>query len=68
MRAWSRLVCRVRRLLDHAAFTILGQRDPASRRVDWVAGNGGHGGDGGQTPPYVPYNPDWDPRRHRTRR
>lgn len=40
---------------------IFGQRDPQGRRVTWLPGGGTHGGMGGQVPPYVPYNPDWDP-------
>lgn len=65
MRTWQRMVAWRQRLMDRVAFTIFGQRDPNSGVVDWLAGNGGHGGDGGQTPPYVPYNPDWDPKNRR---
>jgi len=49
------------RLLDRMSFVVFGQRAPESRPVGWVPGNGGHGGEGGQTPPWVPYNLDWDP-------
>lgn len=28
----------------------------------WIPGQGGHGGESGQTPPFVPYNEDWDPK------
>lgn len=47
---------------------IFGQRDPDAKTVGWLPGNGGHGGPGGQAPPYVPYSPDWDPKRRRSRR
>ena len=49
--------------MDRLAFTIFGQRDPDSKKVGWGPGQGTHGGAGGQTPPYVPYNPEWDPTR-----
>ncbi len=49
------------RALDHLSFVIFGQRAPEHRYVGWIRGNGGYGGGGGQTPPYVPYNPGWDP-------
>jgi len=52
-----------KRVLDRLAFTIFGQRDPNSKKVGWGPGQGTHGGAGGQAPPYVPYNPDWDPTR-----
>lgn len=51
----------IERLLDRMSFVIFGQRAPESRSVGWLPGNDGHGGPGGQTPPWVPYNPDWDP-------
>jgi hypothetical protein len=51
----------LRRAFDHVAFVVFGQRDPNSKAVGWLPGQGTHGGAGGQTPPYVPYNPDWDP-------
>jgi hypothetical protein len=49
------------RAFDRLAFVIFGQRDPNAKKVGWLPGSGGHG-DGGQAPPYVPYNPDWDPK------
>jgi hypothetical protein len=52
----------VKRTMDRIAFSIFGQRAPDSKSFGWRPGNGGHGGSGGQTPPYVPYNPDWDPK------
>jgi hypothetical protein len=52
----------INRTMDRIAFTIFGQRAPDSKPFGWRPGNGGHGGPGGQTPPYVPYNPDWDPK------
>ena len=55
----------LKRALDRLAFTIFGQRDPNSKKVGWGPGQGTHGGAGGQTPPYVPYNPDWDPTRNK---
>jgi hypothetical protein len=41
---------------------VFGQRPPEHREVSWVPGGGTHGGLGGQVPPYVPYDPDWDPK------
>ncbi len=58
----------LQRALDRLAFTIFGQRDPNSKKVGWGPGQGTHGGAGGQTPPYVPYNPDWDPTKREKRR
>lgn len=55
----------VRRTTDRLAFVVFGQRDPNSKTVAWLPGHGTHGGAGGQSPPYVPYNPDWDRRKHR---
>ena len=57
----SRLSRPLVRALDRLSFVIFGQRAPEIRAVGWIPGNGGHGGDGGQAPPWVPYNPDWDP-------
>ena len=59
-RRWLRIPV-LERLFDRMSFVIFGQRAPESRPVGWVPGNGSHGGEGGQTPPWVPYNPDWDP-------
>lgn len=50
------------RLFDRLSFIVFGQRDPEGRTPWFVPGNGGYGGGGGQVPPYVPYNPDWDPK------
>lgn len=58
----------VKRGLDRLAFIIFEERDPNSKVVGWGPGQGTHGGAGGQVPPYVPYNPDWDPSRKRRRR
>lgn len=44
---------------------VFGQRDPGAKSFGWLPGHGSHGGTGGQTPPYVPYNPDWDPKNRR---
>ena len=49
--------------LDRAAEIAFGQRATDARPVNWVPGQGTHGSTGGQVPPYVPYNPDWDPKR-----
>ncbi len=57
------LVRRLPEAARHLGFVIFEQRDPESRPVTWVTGAGGHGSGGGQVPPYVPYNPDWDPDR-----
>jgi hypothetical protein len=57
------LVRRVPAAVQHLGVVIFDQRDPESRPVTWVPGAGGHGSGGGQVPPYVPYNPDWDPDR-----
>lgn len=43
-------------------FIIFGQRDPQVRTIGWLPGGGTHGGMGGQVPPYVPHNPDWEPK------
>ncbi len=51
------------RALPWVAFVIFGQRDPESRPIGWVPGNGGNGSGGGQVPPLVPYDRDWDPDR-----
>ncbi|HSJ83126.1 MAG TPA: hypothetical protein VLA91_04845 [Acidimicrobiia bacterium] len=56
LRSW------LNRKLDRLSFTIFGQRAPDIKKVWFVPGSGGHGGDGGQVSPYVPYNPDWDPK------
>jgi hypothetical protein len=40
---------------------VFGQRDANAEPVTLVPGSGTHGL--GQVPPYVPYNPDWDPDR-----
>lgn len=58
----SSLRRRVVGVLDRLAFGIFKQRAPDSEPVTWLPGQGTHGGEGGQTPPYVPYNPDWDPK------
>lgn len=42
---------------------VFGQRASDGRVVTWLPGHGTHGGEGGHTPPYVPYEPDWDPKR-----
>lgn len=55
------LVRRLPAAVRHLEFAIFGQRDPESRPATWVPGAGAHGSGGGQVPPYVPYNPDWDP-------
>jgi hypothetical protein len=48
--------------LDRLGFAIFGQRDPDAAVIGWLPGAGSHGGGSGQVPPYVPYNPDWEPR------
>lgn len=55
----------LKRGFDRLAFIVFEQRDPNSGSVTWLPGHGSHGGAGGQTPPYVPYNPFWDPSRQR---
>jgi len=49
-------------VLRTGGFTIFGQRDPHGKGVTWLPGGGTHGGMGGQVPPYVPHNPDWEPK------
>jgi hypothetical protein len=58
----------LKRALDRIAFAVFEERDPNSKTVGWLPGQGSHGGYGGQVPPYVPYNPDWDPTRRGKRR
>jgi len=58
-----RLIRRFRAAGPDLGFVIFGQRDPESRPVTWLPGAGSHGSGTGQVPPYVPYNPDWDPDR-----
>lgn len=52
-----------RQVLGTGGEVIFGQRDPNGTTPAWTPGSGTHGGMGGQVPPYVPYNPDWDPKR-----
>lgn len=42
---------------------VYGQRDPEARVITQIPGAGTHGGAGGQVPPFVPHNPDWEPKR-----
>lgn len=57
----------LKRAFDRLAFIVFEERDPNSKTVGWLPGQGTHGGSGGQSPPYVPYNPDWDPRKREKR-
>lgn len=49
-------------VFDALGRVIFGQRAHGTDPVTTVAGNGTHGL-GGQVPPYVPYNPDWHPKK-----